>query len=69
VKRREHGCGEEYRKRLWLALRRKTSPHQIHGESGKKFDAVISSEVVEHLFSPHLLPLYAKAFLREPAFC
>jgi 2-polyprenyl-3-methyl-5-hydroxy-6-metoxy-1,4-benzoquinol methylase len=34
-------------------------------ESGKRFDAVISSEVVEHLFSPHLLPLYAKAVLRE----
>lgn len=24
-----------------------------------KFDAVVSTEVIEHLFSPHLLPLYA----------
>jgi 2-polyprenyl-3-methyl-5-hydroxy-6-metoxy-1,4-benzoquinol methylase len=28
------------------------------------FDAVISTEVVEHLFSPHLLPLYAGAVLK-----
>jgi 2-polyprenyl-3-methyl-5-hydroxy-6-metoxy-1,4-benzoquinol methylase len=37
-------------------------------ENGKKFDAVISSEVIEHLYSPHLLPLYAKAVLREGGF-
>ncbi|MFQ3678971.1 MAG: class I SAM-dependent methyltransferase [Pseudanabaenaceae cyanobacterium] len=29
------------------------------------FDAVVSTEVVEHLFFPHLLPLYAKAVLVE----
>lgn len=34
-------------------------------ENGEKFDAVISSEVVEHLYSPHLLPIYAKAALKE----
>lgn len=28
------------------------------------FDAVVSTEVVEHLFSPHLLPAYAKAVLK-----
>lgn len=28
------------------------------------FDAVVSTEVVEHLFSPHLLPVYARAVLR-----
>ncbi len=28
------------------------------------FDAVVSTEVIEHLFSPHLLPLYAKAVLK-----
>jgi len=28
------------------------------------FDAVISTEVVEHLFSPHLLPVYASGVLR-----
>lgn len=27
------------------------------------FDAVVSTEVIEHLFSPHLLPLYALATL------
>jgi len=29
------------------------------------FDAVISTEVVEHLFSPHLLPRYAHAVLND----
>jgi 2-polyprenyl-3-methyl-5-hydroxy-6-metoxy-1,4-benzoquinol methylase len=34
-------------------------------KSEKHFDAVISTEVIEHLFSPHLLPLYAKSVLRD----
>jgi 2-polyprenyl-3-methyl-5-hydroxy-6-metoxy-1,4-benzoquinol methylase len=29
------------------------------------FDAVVSTEVVEHLFSPHLLPQYAHGVLKE----
>ena len=29
------------------------------------FDVVISTEVVEHLFSPHLLPIYAHAVLTQ----
>src|ERR1700722_11461133 len=29
------------------------------------FEAVISTEVIEHLFSPHLLPLYAARTLKE----
>jgi len=29
------------------------------------FDAVVSTEVVEHLFSPHLLPTYAKPLLKK----
>lgn len=29
------------------------------------FDAVVSTEVIEHLFSPHLLPIYAKQVLKE----
>jgi 2-polyprenyl-3-methyl-5-hydroxy-6-metoxy-1,4-benzoquinol methylase len=29
------------------------------------FDAVVSTEVVEHLFSPHLLPIYAAQTLRS----
>lgn len=31
----------------------------------RSFDAVVSTEVIEHLFSPHLLPVYAKAVLRD----
>lgn len=30
-----------------------------------KFDAVVSTEVIEHLFSPHLLPIYAKNILND----
>ena len=29
------------------------------------FDAVVSTEVIEHLFSPHLLPMYAKGALKQ----
>lgn len=29
------------------------------------FDAVVSTEVIEHLFAPHLLPMYARFCLRE----
>lgn len=36
----------------------------ISGE-GALFDAVVSTEVVEHLFSPHLLPAFARPLLRE----
>ena len=31
----------------------------------RPFDAVVSTEVVEHLYSPHLLPNYAAAVLKE----
>lgn len=37
----------------------------LEQENGKRFDAVVSSEVIEHLFSPHLLPIYAKAVLKD----
>ena len=30
-----------------------------------QFDVVVSTEVIEHLFSPHLLPLYAKSILKD----
>lgn len=33
-------------------------------ESEAPFDAVVSTEVVEHLFSPHLLPAYARGILK-----
>jgi len=31
----------------------------------KAFDVAVSTEVVEHLFSPHLLPIYASAVLKD----
>lgn len=31
----------------------------------KNFEAVISTEVIEHLYSPHLLPRFANAILKE----
>ncbi len=37
-------------------------PAQMVAEQGA-FDAVVSTEVVEHLFSPHLLPRFAQAAL------
>lgn len=30
----------------------------------RPFDAVVSTEVIEHLFSPHLLPAYARGVLK-----
>jgi 2-polyprenyl-3-methyl-5-hydroxy-6-metoxy-1,4-benzoquinol methylase len=33
-------------------------------EAGRQFDAVVSTEVVEHLFAPHTLPSYAHRVLR-----
>jgi 2-polyprenyl-3-methyl-5-hydroxy-6-metoxy-1,4-benzoquinol methylase len=33
--------------------------------SESHFDVVISTEVIEHLFSPHLLPVYARAILQD----
>lgn len=32
---------------------------------GEPFDAVVSTEVVEHLFSPHLLPTFARQIVRR----
>ena len=37
----------------------------VQGENGRMFDAVVSTEVVEHLFAPHLLPQFAKGLLKE----
>ena len=30
----------------------------------EKFDVVVATEVIEHLFSPHLLPIYARGCLK-----
>lgn len=34
----------------------------------EKFDAVVSTEVIEHLFSPHLLPQYAGKCLKSEGY-
>jgi 2-polyprenyl-3-methyl-5-hydroxy-6-metoxy-1,4-benzoquinol methylase len=33
-----------------------------------QFDAVVSTEVIEHLFAPHLLPIYARAALKPKGY-
>lgn len=35
-------------------------PSQVLATEEKVFDAVVSTEVVEHLFAPHLLPTFAR---------
>jgi 2-polyprenyl-3-methyl-5-hydroxy-6-metoxy-1,4-benzoquinol methylase len=35
----------------------------LRQEGGRLFDAVVSTEVIEHLYSPHLLPAYARNLL------
>jgi 2-polyprenyl-3-methyl-5-hydroxy-6-metoxy-1,4-benzoquinol methylase len=35
----------------------------LQQEGGRGFDAVVSTEVIEHLYAPHLLPSYARAVL------
>lgn len=32
------------------------------------FDVVVSTEVIEHLFSPHLLPVYARGVLKQDGY-
>jgi 2-polyprenyl-3-methyl-5-hydroxy-6-metoxy-1,4-benzoquinol methylase len=39
-------------------------PAQLMAEE-RHFDAVVSTEVIEHLFSPHLLPRYAAKTLQD----
>ncbi len=34
----------------------------------QEFDVVISTEVIEHLFSPHMLPTYARGVLKPAGF-
>jgi 2-polyprenyl-3-methyl-5-hydroxy-6-metoxy-1,4-benzoquinol methylase len=34
-------------------------------DAEKTFDAVVSTEVIEHLYSPHLLPIFAKSILAK----
>jgi 2-polyprenyl-3-methyl-5-hydroxy-6-metoxy-1,4-benzoquinol methylase len=37
----------------------------LQREGGRLFDAVVSTEVIEHLYAPHLLPAYARGLLVE----
>lgn len=39
-------------------------PAPVLAGEGEPFDAVVSTEVVEHLFSPHLLPVFARQIVR-----
>jgi 2-polyprenyl-3-methyl-5-hydroxy-6-metoxy-1,4-benzoquinol methylase len=39
-------------------------PAPVLAAEGAAFDAVVSTEVVEHLFSPHLLPIFARQIVR-----
>jgi 2-polyprenyl-3-methyl-5-hydroxy-6-metoxy-1,4-benzoquinol methylase len=39
-------------------------PSMVVGAEGGLFDVVVSTEVVEHLFSPHELPAFASKLLR-----
>ncbi|HSV58325.1 MAG TPA: class I SAM-dependent methyltransferase [Variovorax sp.] len=63
-----------------VRISRKTNPHIAFYNFGvqddpskllaheEPFDAVVSSEVIEHLFSPHLLPRYASRCLKPGGF-
>jgi 2-polyprenyl-3-methyl-5-hydroxy-6-metoxy-1,4-benzoquinol methylase len=43
-------------------------PKLVLDEEGEVFDLVVSTEVIEHLFSPHLLPIFAREVLCEGGF-
>jgi 2-polyprenyl-3-methyl-5-hydroxy-6-metoxy-1,4-benzoquinol methylase len=63
-----------------VEIARKTYPHIPYYRFGvqddpqrllqqeAQFDAVVSTEVIEHLFSPHLLPRFAAAMLKSGGF-
>ena len=56
---REHYPGVHF-----YNLRVENDPQCILDKEGEQFDAVVSTEVIEHLYSPHLLPIFAKKLLR-----
>lgn len=39
------------------------NPVEVLDLEGQRFDAVVSTEVIEHLFSPHLLPVFSHQLL------
>lgn len=40
-------------------------PALVLAGEGATFEAVVSTEVIEHLFSPHLLPVFARKIVQE----
>lgn len=70
-----YSAGVEYDKEGVMLSRRKfpdvnfynlgiqDDPEQVIVSEGQLFDAVVSTEVVEHLFSPHMLPNFARQIL------
>lgn len=44
------------------------APDKILDERGKAFDCVVSTEVVEHLYSPQYLPIFAAQLLRPKGY-
>ena len=43
-------------------------PAQMLAAEEQTFDAVVSTEVVEHLFSPHLLPIFARKLVQKDGY-
>lgn len=43
-------------------------PAPVLAGEGEAFDAVVSTEVIEHLFSPHLLPVFARQILQREGY-
>lgn len=43
-------------------------PSLILNTEGKVFDAVVSTEVIEHLFSPHSLPIFARKIIDKDGY-
>lgn len=64
------GAGVERARELHPALRFyrygvQDDPEALLAETGGRFDVVVSTEVIEHLFAPHLLPRYAHRVLGD----
>ena len=59
IARKNHPCINFYN------LGVQDDPALVLASEGATFDAVVSTEVVEHLFSPHLLPLFASKLVHK----
>lgn len=56
---------ERYPKINFYNLGVQDDPQVILQKEGQHFEAVVSTEVIEHLFSPHLLPQFAHPLLKK----